>query len=87
MATGLGLALSATQREDLRTTANPLPVPLRARYWRMVGEALRGCSSVGDAELHRLAHGVVGALLKQHDDERLARRVDTATLRGFGESP
>jgi hypothetical protein len=77
-----GLALSDSQLADLRTAANPLPLRLRGRYLAMLGAVLRGRSSIGDAELHRLAHDIVGELLQQHDDERYGRRVETSALKG-----
>jgi hypothetical protein len=82
-----GLALSDSQLSDLRTAANPLPPHLRRRYLAMLGAVLTGRSSIGDAELHRLAHDIVGELLAKDDRERLAQRHDTATLKGFGVSP
>jgi hypothetical protein len=83
---GLALALTDSQLNDLRTAANPLPSHLRGRYLAMVGAVLKGRSSIGDAELHRLAHDIVGELLKQHDAERLhvqPRKQQTSDLQGW----
>jgi hypothetical protein len=71
---GLALALTDSQLNDLRTTANPLPPHLRRRYLAMLGAVLTGRSSIGDAELHRLAHDIVGELLAQ-DEPSKPRRV------------
>jgi hypothetical protein len=83
---GFALALTDSQLNDLRTTASPLPSHLRRRYLAMVGAVLKGRSSIGDAELHRLAHDIVGELLKQHDAERLRvqpRKPESGDLRGW----
>jgi hypothetical protein len=66
--------------------AAPLPRSLRSRYLARIGEALRGRASVGDGELHRLAHGVVRELLVEPREKPLPKPKEEA-LRGFGVSP